>query len=119
MAGIKRRVSCRELFKKFTILLLASEFLLSLLLFIVDTTEKFETNSNEHSVNIGHKHDLHMLNAKLTTYQKRSCYARVKLFNTLPSSIKSLNHDIIVFKPALNVYLLCHSLYSVEEFTSN
>jgi hypothetical protein len=36
MAGVKRRVSCRELFKKFNVVLIASEFLLSLLSFIVD-----------------------------------------------------------------------------------
>jgi hypothetical protein len=35
MAATKRRVSFRELFKKFNILPLASEFLLSLLSFIV------------------------------------------------------------------------------------
>jgi hypothetical protein len=43
MAGAKRRVSCRELFKKFNILPLASEFLLSLLSFVVDNIEKFQT----------------------------------------------------------------------------
>jgi hypothetical protein len=45
MAGVRRRVSCRELFKKFNILPLVSEFLLSLLPFIVDNMEKFQTNS--------------------------------------------------------------------------
>jgi hypothetical protein len=43
-------------------------------------------------------------------------YAGIKLFNTLPSSIKSLNHNIKAFKPALKNYLLCHS-YSVEGIT--
>jgi hypothetical protein len=43
MAGIKRRVSCRELFKKCNILPLVSEFLLSLLSFVVDNMEKFQT----------------------------------------------------------------------------
>jgi hypothetical protein len=41
MAVVKRRVSCRELLKKFNILPLASEFLLSLLLFVVDNMDKF------------------------------------------------------------------------------
>jgi hypothetical protein len=45
MAGAKRRASCRELFKKFNILPLASEFLLSILSFVVDNMEKFQTNS--------------------------------------------------------------------------
>jgi hypothetical protein len=36
MTSTKRRASCRELFKKFNVLLLDSEFLLSLLSFTVD-----------------------------------------------------------------------------------
>jgi hypothetical protein len=59
-----------------------------------------------------------MPNANLTTYQKGAYLAGIKLFNTLLASIKSSNHDIKVFKPALKNYLLSHSFYSVEEFTS-
>jgi hypothetical protein len=69
------------------------------------------------SINTRHKHDLHMPNANLTSYQKGIYYAGIKLFSTLPSSITSLSHDVKVFKPALRDYLLSHSSYSVEEFT--
>jgi hypothetical protein len=48
MASTKRRASGRESFKKFNILPLASEFLLSLLSFVVDNVETFQTNSNIH-----------------------------------------------------------------------
>jgi hypothetical protein len=44
MAGTKMRALCGELFKKCNILPLASEFLLSILLFIVDNIETFQTN---------------------------------------------------------------------------
>jgi hypothetical protein len=50
-----------------------------------------------------------MLNANLTTYQKGAYCAGMKLFIIFPSSIKSLNHDIKVFKPALKDYLLSQS----------
>jgi hypothetical protein len=50
MAGTKMRASYMELFKKFNILPLASEYLLSLLSFVVDNIEKFETNSDIHSL---------------------------------------------------------------------
>jgi hypothetical protein len=116
MAGVKRRVPCKELFKKFNILPLASEFLLSLLSFVVDNMEKFQT-LDIHSINIWPKHNLHQLSANLTSYQKGAYYAVIKLFSTLPGGIKSLNHDIKVFKPALKDYPLSHS-YSIEEFTS-
>jgi hypothetical protein len=55
-AGAERRVSCRELLKKFNILPLASEFLLSVLSFVVDNMGKFQTNSCIHNTNTRHKH---------------------------------------------------------------
>jgi hypothetical protein len=55
-------------------------------------------------------------NANLTSYQKGAYYVGIKLF-TIQTSIKSLNYDMKVFKPALKDYLLSHSLHSIEEFT--
>jgi hypothetical protein len=46
-----------------------------------------------------------MLNANLGTYKKHAYYAGIELFSILPASIKSLNHDIKVFKLALKHYL--------------
>jgi hypothetical protein len=79
--------------------------------------EKFQKNSDIHSINTRHKHDLHQLSSNLTSYQKGAYYAGIKLFNSLPDSIKCLNHDIKLFKLALKDYLLSHSFYSAE-FTS-
>jgi hypothetical protein len=59
-----------------------------------------------------------MPNMNLTKYQKGVYYTGIKLFNNLPPKIKSLNHDIKVFKPALKDYLLTHSFYSTDDFTS-
>jgi hypothetical protein len=59
-----------------------------------------------------------MPNTNLTKYQKGVYYTGTKLFNNLPPTIKSLNHDIKVFKPALKDYLLTHSFYSADDFTS-
>jgi hypothetical protein len=50
MASTKRRASCRELFKKINILPLVSEFLLSLLSFVGDNLETFQTNSDIHNI---------------------------------------------------------------------
>jgi hypothetical protein len=117
MAGTKRRASCRELFKKLDILLLASEFLLSLLSFVVDNIETFQTNSDIHEVQ---DTDITFLCQTLTSVniQKGVYCTGIKLFSNLPPTIKSLNHDIKKFKPAIKEYLLSHSVYFVEEFTS-
>jgi hypothetical protein len=114
MEGVKSRFSCRKLFWKFHILPLASEFILCLLSFVVENLDKFQINTDAHNLNTRYKYDLHMPNTNLTKYQKGG----IKLFNNLPPIIKSLNHDIKVFKPALKDYLLTHSFYSVDDFTS-
>jgi hypothetical protein len=71
MAGAKRRASCRELFKKFNSLPLASEFLLSLLSFVVDNMEKFQTNSDIHSISTRYRYNLHVPNSNLSKYIKK------------------------------------------------
>jgi hypothetical protein len=82
----------------------------------VDSKQKLQTNSGILSINMRCKHTLHQPSAKLTSYQEGIYYAGIKLFNTLPDSIKSLN-NIKSFKPALKDHLLFYT-YSVEEFTS-
>jgi hypothetical protein len=116
MAGIKRRASCRELFNKFNILSLACKFLLSWLSFVVDNIEKFKTNSDIQNISTRYKYNLHVLNTNLSKYQKGVYYTGIKLFNNLPPTIKSRNHNIKKFKPALKEYLLSHS-NAIEEFT--
>jgi hypothetical protein len=64
MAGIKRLSSCRELFKTFNILPLTREFLFSLLSFIVDNMEKYQTIPDINNVNTRR----HQPTANLTSY---------------------------------------------------
>jgi hypothetical protein len=117
MAGTKRRASCRKLFKKFNILPLAGEFLLSLLSFVVDNTENFQTKPDIRNISTRYRYNLHVPKTNLSKYQKGVYYTGIKLLNNLPRTIKSLNHDIKKFKQAVKEYLLSHS-YSVEEITS-
>jgi hypothetical protein len=88
MAGTKRRASCRELFKKFNILPLASEFLLLLLSFVVDNIEKFQTNSDIHNISTRYRYNLHVPNTDLSRYQQVVYYTGIKLFSNLPPHYK-------------------------------
>jgi hypothetical protein len=117
IAVTKRRASCRELFKKFNILPLDSKLLLSLSSFVVDNIETFQTNSDSHNTSTRYRYNLHVPNTNLSKYQKGVYYSGIKLFSNLPLTIKSLNHNIKKFKPALKEYLLSHSFYSIEECT--
>jgi hypothetical protein len=87
-----------------------------ILSFVVENVEKCQRNTNVHDLNTRHKYD-HMPNANLTKYQGLVYYTGIKLFNNLPPTIKSLNHDTKVFKLVIKDYLLTHSC-SVDNFTS-
>jgi hypothetical protein len=117
MADTKRRASFRELFKKFNILPLASEILLSLLSCVVDIIETFQTNSDIHNISTRYRYNLHLPNTNLSKYKKGVYCSGIKLFSNLPPTVKSLNHDIKKCKSSLKEYLLSHSCYSIEEFT--
>ena len=64
------RLSCRELFKKLNILPLHSQYILSLLLFVVKNMYEFIANSKVYTINTWHRSDLHPLSINLTIYQK-------------------------------------------------
>jgi hypothetical protein len=98
MTGIKRRVSCRELFKKFNIHPLVSEFLLPLLLLVVINMDNFQTNSDIHNIYVRDT-DIHGPTTNLSKYQKGVYCTGIKLFNNLPPTIKCLTRDIKLFKP--------------------
>jgi hypothetical protein len=100
MVGTRRRASCREFFKKFNILPLASEFLLSLSSFVKDI-KKYQTNSDIHNISTRYRYNLNVPNANLSKYQKGIYYQ------------KSESR----YKKVLKMYLLAHS-YSVGEFTT-
>jgi hypothetical protein len=71
--------------------------------------EKFQTNSDIHSITATYRYRVHVLQTKLSKYQKGVYYSGIKLLNELPPNIKILNHDIKMFKPAVKEYLLSHS----------
>jgi hypothetical protein len=71
MIAAKRKASCREVFRKFNILPLASEFLLSLMSFVVHNMEKFQNNSDMHSISARYRYNFHVTNTNLSKYQKR------------------------------------------------
>jgi hypothetical protein len=70
LLGRDYRESCRGLFMKLKILTLASQYILSLLLFVVHNEGYFAPNSVYHKFNTRHKDDLHLPHASLTMYQR-------------------------------------------------
>jgi hypothetical protein len=116
MMSVKSRNSCRDLFKRLEILTLPCECTFSLINFITNNEERFETNVDVHCVNTRHKPCLH--NQMLTShcFQKSGQYAGIKICNNLPSYLKRLINEKARFKIAIKQYLNTHSFYSVEEY---
>jgi hypothetical protein len=54
----------------------------------------------------------------VTIYQKGVYYAGIKIFNPLPSEIKSISNNFKKFKVALWHFLITHSFYTVNEYLS-
>jgi len=94
MAGAQLRTSCRSLFKQLEILPVPCQYILSLMNFIINNQENFQTNSSIHSINTGNKQHLHKPDANLSYFQKSTCFAGIKIFNSLQPSVTILKSDM-------------------------
>jgi hypothetical protein len=70
MTKSRYRDSCRQLFEKLGILPLSSQYIFSLLLFVVRNTDLYVTNQEIHGINTGYNTDLHFTTAKLMVFQR-------------------------------------------------
>jgi IS1 family transposase len=101
IAGVKSRNSCRNLLMSSEILPLPCEHMFTLMNFFVNNQEHFQTNSAIHSVNTRNRGHLHRPTANLSCFQKSAYYPDIKIFNSLPSSLRSLMNKQTQFKIAL------------------
>jgi hypothetical protein len=102
---VKSRNSCRNLFMRLEILPLPCEYIFTLMNFVVNNQEHFQTNSSIHSVNTRNRDHLHRPTTNLLRFQKSVYYAVIKIFNSLPSNLRSLMNKKAQFKVALKRYL--------------
>jgi hypothetical protein len=116
MMGCGYRESCRNLFVGLKILPLVSQYILSLLLCVVNYRNYFIHNSAYHDSNTRHRNDLHLPQATLAMYQKGVYYSGVNVFNSLPRTLKDISSKPGKFKIALTNFLQTHSFYSLDEF---
>jgi IS1 family transposase len=116
MVGAQPRTPCRSLFKKLEILPVPCQYIFSLMNFILNNQEHFQTNSSIHSIDTSNMHHLHRPNANLSCFQKSTFYAGITIFNRLPLSLTSLKNEKTKFKAALRKYLNTHSSYLLDEF---
>jgi len=63
-------ISCRNLFKKLQILSLTSQYMLSLLMFVVQNKNLFLTNNKNRNLDTRQRNNLYLPEANLNIYQK-------------------------------------------------
>jgi len=115
MTKSRSRDSCRHLFKRLEILPLQSQYIFSVLLFVVKNKDLYTTNQEIHNITTRSNTNLHLPVCNLTVLQKGAYYSHIMLFYHIPLKIKSLS-EINLFKPALKNFLNLYLFYSVEEY---
>ena len=116
MTNKSKRESCRPLYKQLQILTLPSQYIFSLLIFVVKNKDLFLSNSEIHTIDTRNNSNLHIPHTNLTLLQKGVLYSGCKIYNRLPPYIKSLSNDLKRFKSSLKGYLMERTLYSIDEF---
>ena len=90
MMGYRNTVSCRNLFKRLGILPLISQYILSLMLFVVKNKHFFILNLENHTKSTRQLNNLYHPITNLTVYQKGAHYMGIRIFNSLPPHIKEI-----------------------------
>jgi hypothetical protein len=112
----KPKDSCKEMFSKLGILTLYSQYIFSILMCVVKHNELFTINMELHKINTCQKSDLHVPLVSITKVQKGVYFPGITLFNSLPSKIKQVAHDINKFKHKVRKFVIVNSFYSVNEY---
>ena len=77
---------------------------------------QFTYNREIHSFNTRNSGNLHLKSANLSVIQKGIVYSGCKMFNSLPIHLKAHSKNPKQFGKLLKIFLLEHSIYSLDEF---
>ena len=116
ITGKGRCDSCKQLFKKLNILTLSSQYIVSLIDFVIKNRELYGTNRDVHGLTARNSFDLHLPSVNMTVVQRGVLYSGCKVFNKLPTHTKNLLDNPRHLKKRLKSYLLDLTLYRLEEF---
>jgi hypothetical protein len=113
MMGLKKRDSCRDSFKEMKILPLCSQYIYSLMQYIVNNIHLFKRNTEVHN-DTRQNINLFPLSTSFTKVQKGAYYLGIKIYNHLPWELKQLSNDQKSFGFALKRFLYANSFYSLN-----
>jgi hypothetical protein len=115
--GSQEKDSCRDSFKEMTILSLCSEYINSLMQYVVNNRDLFTRSAEVY--NKGTRPNINAFpQVSLTKVQKEVYYSGIKIYNHLPKTLKQVSRDQKSFVPASKRFMYVNSFYSVEEYFS-
>lgn len=116
MMGRGYRESCRDLFKELNILPLRSQYIYSLMMFVIKNIDKFVTNKDYYELKTRQDLNLHMHQVNLAIFSISVYHMAVKVYNGLPYELKANSSYPNKFKANLKDFLYTNSFYTMEEF---
>lgn len=94
------------MFKKLNILPFQSQYIFSLLLFVVKNRDLLRSSCEAHNIITRYNSDIHLPTENLTIFQRGAYYSGIRIFNHLQPIIKDLLYDVKQFKLVLKRVLL-------------
>jgi hypothetical protein len=88
ITGRRNRNECRDLLKNLKILPIQSQYILSLLLFVVNNKNKLKLHSYVRHIRTRQKCNFHQLSSNVSLYQQEVNLIGLKAFNNLPQVSK-------------------------------
>jgi hypothetical protein len=115
MMGHSCRESCRDLFKELGILTLRSQYIYSLMTFVIKNGEKFVTNKDYYELKTRQDLNLRMHQVNLAIFSKVVYHMAITVFSGLPDILKINSSYPKKFKANLKQFLYINS-YKMEEY---
>jgi hypothetical protein len=98
------------------ILPLCSQYIYSLMQYIVNNIHLFTRNTEVHNTDTRQNINLFPLSTSFTKVQKGAYYSGIKIYNHLPWELKQLSNDQKSFGFALKRFLYANYFYSLNEY---
>jgi hypothetical protein len=114
MVGAGNRDSSKRIFGPLKILPLHSQYIYSLVMFVVNNMDLFVINNDRYTAETRNSLNLYFPLSNII-FQKGLQYFGIKVYNNLPGKIKQLSNNKNQFKETLLQFLYLHSFYSIEE----
>lgn len=118
LAQINNKQSCKPYFVEYKILTLPSIYIQDICTFVFKNPQLFKQVKDTHNINTRHKNRFFLPPSRLKMLNCSPYYMSVKIFNKLPSAIKS-EQIFNKFIKKMRTYLIDKCFYTLDEFLND